>query len=61
MTNMIFLIPVALAMGGLGVAAFLWALRTNQFEDPKGAAERILLDDDLEDHAPADSSGNKSR
>lgn len=60
MTNMIFLIPVALAMGGLGVAAFLWALRTNQFEDPKGAAERILLDDDLEDHAPVDS-GNKSR
>jgi len=36
-------------MGGLGLAAFLWALKSGQFDDPEGAAERILLDDDLEE------------
>ena len=47
MTIIIYLIPVALALGGLGLAAFLWAARTGQFEDPEGAAYRILGDDDL--------------
>ncbi len=36
------LIPVSLAMGGLGLLAFLWSLRNRQYEDPKGDAERIL-------------------
>jgi len=44
MTIIIFLIPVALALGGLGLAAFLWAAGTGQFDDPAGAAHRILLD-----------------
>ena len=45
MTNLVFLIPVALFLGGLGLAAFLWALRSGQYEDLDGAAERILLDE----------------
>jgi cbb3-type cytochrome oxidase maturation protein len=45
MTNLALLIPVALFLGGLGVGAFLWALRSGQYEDLDGAAERILLDD----------------
>ncbi|OFX03151.1 MAG: cytochrome oxidase maturation protein, cbb3-type [Alphaproteobacteria bacterium RIFCSPHIGHO2_12_FULL_63_12] len=48
MSVLVYLIPIALFLGGLGLAAFFWALRSGQFEDPKGAAERILLDDDLE-------------
>lgn len=40
------LIPIALLMGLSGLAAFFWALRTGQFEDPDGAAIRILLDED---------------
>ncbi|TBN50041.1 cbb3-type cytochrome oxidase assembly protein CcoS [Paracoccus sediminis] len=36
------LIPVSLGLGGVGLAAFVWALRFRQFEDPKGDAERIL-------------------
>ena len=36
------LIPVSLGLGGLGLVAFVWAMRTRQFEDPKGDAERIL-------------------
>lgn len=46
MNSLLILIPVALALGGLGLAAFLWALRSGQYEDLDGAAERILRDDD---------------
>jgi cbb3-type cytochrome oxidase maturation protein len=46
MTILIYLIPVALFLGGLGLAAFLWALRSGQYEDLDGAASRILFDDD---------------
>ena len=40
------LIPIALLMGLSGLAAFFWALRAGQFEDPDGAAIRILVEDD---------------
>lgn len=46
MTALLFLIPIALSLGLLGLAAFLWALRSGQYDDPRGAAERILQDDD---------------
>lgn len=36
------LIPVSLALGGVGLMAFLWAMKTRQFEDPEGDANRIL-------------------
>lgn len=49
MSVLAFLIPIALVLGGVGLAAFFWALKSGQFEDPKGAAERILLDDDLDE------------
>ena len=41
-----YLIPAALLLGLLGLAAFLWALRSNQFDDLDGAAHRILFDDE---------------
>ncbi len=46
MTSLLILIPVALFLGLLGLAAFLWTLRSGQFDDLEGAAERILFDDD---------------
>lgn len=46
MTNLLFLIPAALFLGLLGLGAFLWALRSGQFDDLEGAAHRILFDDD---------------
>jgi cbb3-type cytochrome oxidase maturation protein len=49
MSVLVFLIPIALILGGAGLGAFFWALKSGQFEDPKGAAERILLDDDLDE------------
>ncbi len=50
MTGLLYLIPAALVLGGLGLAAFFWALRSGQFEDLDGAAERVLLED--EDYEP---------
>jgi cbb3-type cytochrome oxidase maturation protein len=45
MTALMWLIPVALFLGGLGLAAFLWALRSGQFEDLEGAQYRSLDDE----------------
>ncbi|MBW7851798.1 MAG: cbb3-type cytochrome oxidase assembly protein CcoS [Rhodospirillales bacterium] len=46
MNNLLLLIPVALLLGLLGLVAFLWALRSGQFDDLDGAAHRILFEDD---------------
>jgi cbb3-type cytochrome oxidase maturation protein len=48
MTGLLLLIPVALALGLGGLAAFFWALRSGQFDDPDGAAARILIDEEPE-------------
>ncbi|OSQ39423.1 cbb3-type cytochrome oxidase assembly protein CcoS [Thalassospira mesophila] len=46
MSNLLLLIPIALFLGLLGLGAFLWALKSGQFDDMDGAANRILFDDD---------------
>jgi len=47
MTVLLYLIPIALGLGLTGLAAFLWSLRTGQYEDLDGAALRVLSDEDL--------------
>lgn len=49
MNILLILIPAALLLGLLGLVAFLWALRSGQFEDLDGASMRILIDDEEED------------
>lgn len=46
MSSLVFLIPLALLLGGAALAAFLWSLRNGQYDDLNGAAERILIDDE---------------
>ncbi len=46
MDIMIFLIPAAVFLGALGLAAFFWSLKSGQYEDLDGAAHRILIDDE---------------
>jgi cbb3-type cytochrome oxidase maturation protein len=46
MTALAWLIPCALALGFLGLVAFLWALNNGQFEDLEGAGWRAIQDDD---------------
>lgn len=45
MNMLIYLMPVALFLGGLGLVGFLWSLKSGQYEDMDGAAHRILEDD----------------
>lgn len=40
------LIPMTLGVIGVALWAFLWAVRTGQFDDLEGPAHRILMDDD---------------
>jgi cbb3-type cytochrome oxidase maturation protein len=42
----LYLVPIALALGAAGLGAFMWSLKSGQYEDLDGAAERILFDDD---------------
>lgn len=45
MNGLIILIPAAICLGLLALATFLWTLRSGQYEDLKGASERILDDE----------------
>lgn len=51
MSAVLFLIPIALFLGALGLVAFLWSLRSGQYDDLEGAARRILTDDEEDDDA----------
>jgi cbb3-type cytochrome oxidase maturation protein len=54
---LVYLLPAALALGLIGLAAFLWSLKSGQYDDLDGAAERILFDDDdppHDDHSRGD-------
>ncbi|MEM9879704.1 MAG: cbb3-type cytochrome oxidase assembly protein CcoS, partial [Pseudomonadota bacterium] len=42
MSALILLIPVALVVGGRGLAAFSWAVKSGQFDDMDGAPQRVL-------------------
>jgi cbb3-type cytochrome oxidase maturation protein len=48
MTGLVLLIPIALGMGLFGLAAFMWAMRSGQFDDMDGAALRILIEEEGE-------------
>ncbi len=53
-------IGIGIVLGLLGLVAFLWTLRSRQYEDLDGAAERILLDDD-DDGAAVVSDGRSAK
>lgn len=46
MNVLIYLIPVALFLGFIGLLGFLWTIKTGQYSDLDGAAHRILFDDE---------------
>jgi cbb3-type cytochrome oxidase maturation protein len=45
MNALALLVPLAFALGVLALLCFGWALRDGQYDDPDGAANRILFDD----------------
>jgi len=61
MNGLLFLIPLALAMGFAGLVVFLWALKSGQFDDLDGAAGRILYDDPAPEPRKKSPSGSTPR
>jgi cbb3-type cytochrome oxidase maturation protein len=59
MDMIVVLIPIALFLGLLGLAAFLWSLKSGQFDDLDGAAHRILFDDDPPPPPPSAREGER--
>ena len=58
MSGLLYLIPVALALGLVGLVGFLWSLRSGQFEDLDKAARSILFED--ADQAPGPAGPDAS-
>lgn len=46
MNDFLFLVPIALILGFIGLLAFIWSLKTSQYDDMDGAAERILFEEE---------------
>ncbi|MXN65887.1 cbb3-type cytochrome oxidase assembly protein CcoS [Stappia sp. GBMRC 2046] len=61
MDVLIYLIPIALFLGLLGLGAFLWSLKSGQFDDLEGAKWRILSDEDLPDAEEKNDSQHPAR
>ncbi len=61
MNTLLILIPVALLLGLLGLVAFLWAMRSGQFDDLDGAATRILFDDKPQPRRPLTSNDGEKK
>ncbi|QQG35780.1 MAG: cbb3-type cytochrome oxidase assembly protein CcoS [Micavibrio aeruginosavorus] len=57
MNVLLFMIPLALCLGLIGLAAFIWSLKSGQYDDLEGAARRILIDEP--DSKPADEEENQ--
>jgi cbb3-type cytochrome oxidase maturation protein len=53
MEVLVILVPLALALGALGLAGFLWSLKSGQYDDLDGAAWRALADDEPADDEDA--------
>jgi cbb3-type cytochrome oxidase maturation protein len=45
MNIIVILAPFSMALALVGLAAFWWTLRNDQYEDPQGDANRILIED----------------
>ena len=48
MSILLYMIPLALVLGMVGLIAFVWSLKAGQYDDLDGAAYRILIDDEDE-------------
>jgi cbb3-type cytochrome oxidase maturation protein len=47
-----YLIPIAIGLGVVTLGTFIWCLRSGQYDDLVGAAERILFETDEEVSRP---------
>lgn len=59
MSVLLYMIPVALLLGTVGLGAFIWSLKSGQYDDLDGAAQRILNDDDVKQPEEQDKKPKK--
>lgn len=45
MNILVYLIPISLILGGIGLLGFIYTVRSNQYDDPEGDSRRILSDE----------------
>lgn len=45
MSSLVFLVPISLALLGVAIWAFVWAVRRGQFDDLETPAVQILVDE----------------
>jgi len=46
MTAILYLIPISIILALVALGAFIWTVRTDQYDDMEGDAARILHSDD---------------
>ena len=46
MNVLVVLVPVSLFLGALGLVAFVWTVRSSQYDDLEGDAQRMLFGDE---------------
>lgn len=56
MGTYLFLVPISLGLGLVGLASFIWSLETGQYEDLAGSSQRILFEPNLERGSGAEGS-----
>jgi cbb3-type cytochrome oxidase maturation protein len=61
MNVLVYLVPMAVGLGLIGLIGFLWALKSGQYSDVDGAALRVLSDDDIEQDQPAAARSRQRR
>ncbi len=59
MNILLYLIPIALLLAGLGLAAFIWSLKSGQYDDLDGAAWRAIMEDDEFPEEPGEAEKPK--
>lgn len=59
MSVLIFLIPVTIILGLIGLVAFLWSLKSKQYEDLQGAANRILFEEEIPEEENLQNKGEE--
>ena len=56
MNILVYLIPISLFLGGIGLVLFIWTVKNDQYDDPEGDARRILSDE-YDDHPKREGTG----
>ena len=61
MEVLVFLVPLALTLGAVGLMGFLWSLKNGQYDDLEGAGWRAIADDEPVPQNPAPARPDAAR